>query len=323
MSFWNYLKEKRRALISYLIFGGIFSVSFLLYRLPLMAVGYPAGLCLCVGGIWLTADFIRLWRKNKLLAQTEALTAPLPESQTVSEEQYLRMIRQLRQQIRELETRSDSQRREMADQYTLWAHQIKTPIASMRLQLESQDSPMSRQLSSELFRISQYVEMALVIQRLDAEDSDYVIRRQPLDNIIRQSVKKFAPEFILRRLRLEWEPTGLEIVTDEKWLGFVMDQLLSNALKYTPSGQIRIYSQGTTLCVEDSGVGIAAEDLPRIFDKGYTGYNGRMDKNASGLGLYLCRQVCGRLGHTISAQSAPGQGSRFSIDLSQKKLVVE
>lgn len=323
MSFWNYLKEKRRALISYLIFGSIFSVSFLLYRLPLMAVGYPAGLCLCVGGIWLTADFIRLWRKNKLLAQTEALTAPLPEPQTVSEEQYLRMIRQLRQQIRELETRSDSQRREMADQYTLWAHQIKTPIASMRLHLESQDSPMSRQLSSELFRISQYVEMALVIQRLDAEDSDYVIRRQPLDNIIRQSVKKFAPEFILRRLRLAWEPTGLEIVTDEKWLGFVMDQLLSNALKYTPSGQIRIYSQGTTLCVEDSGVGIAAEDLPRIFDKGYTGYNGRMDKNASGLGLYLCRQVCGRLGHTISAQSTPGQGSRFSIDLSQKKLVVE
>lgn len=306
-----------------MIFGGVFAVSFLLYRLPLKAVGYPAMLCLGLGVIWMTADFIRLWRKNKQFAQTEALTASLPEPQTVSEEQYLRMIDQLRRQIRDLETRSDSQRKEMADQYTLWAHQIKTPIASMRLQLESQDSPQSRQLSSELFRISQYVEMALVIQRLDATDHDYVIRRQALDGIIRQSVKKFAPEFILRRLRLEWEPTGLEIVTDEKWLGFVIDQLLSNALKYTPSGQIRIYSRGSILCVEDSGVGIAAEDLPRIFEKGYTGYNGRMDKNASGLGLYLCRQICGRLGHSISAQSTPGQGSCFSIDLSQKKLVVE
>ncbi len=323
MSIWSYIKEKRRALAGFLLFGGIFAVSFLLYRLPLMAVIYPAMLCLGLGGLWATADFIRLWRKNCHLSQTEALTAPLPEPQTVSEEQYLRMIRQLRQQVRELETRSDSQRREMADQYTLWAHQIKTPIASMRLQLESQDSLLSRQLSSELFRISQYVEMALVIQRLDSEDSDYVFRRQPLDGIIRQSVKKFGPEFILRRLRLEWEPTGLEIVTDEKWLGFVIDQLLSNALKYTPSGQIRIYNRGDLLCVEDSGVGIAAEDLPRIFEKGYTGYNGRIDKNASGLGLYLCRQICSRLGHTISAQSVPGKGSCFSIDLTQKKLVVE
>lgn len=207
------------------------------------------------------------------------------------------------------------------DYYTVWVHQIKTPIASMRLTLEGSDSPESRRLSAELGRIERYVEMALVYLRLDSESSDYVIREFELDPFIRRSVKKFAGEFISKRLSLELEPSGASVVSDEKWLAFVVEQVLSNSLKYTREGSVRIYlAEPKTLCIRDTGIGIAPEDLPRIFDKGYTGLNGRADLRASGLGLYLCRRVCRKLGHEISAVSAPGKGTEIRIDLSSYDL---
>ena len=113
----------------------------------------------------------------------------------------------------------------------------------------------------------------------------------------------------------------LKVVTDEKWLSFVIEQLLSNALKYTASGGITIsLEQPATLCIRDTGIGIAAEDLPRVFEKGYTGYNGRSDKRASGIGLYLCRRICYNLGHAISIESEAGCGTVVKLDLAQKSL---
>lgn len=175
--------------------------------------------------------------------------------------------------------------------------------------------------AAELGRIERYVEMALVYLRLDSESSDYVIREFELDPFIRRSVKKFAGEFISKRLSLELEPSGVSVVSDEKWLAFVVEQVLSNSLKYTREGSVRIYlAEPKTLCIRDTGIGIAPEDLPRIFDKGYTGLNGRADLRASGLGLYLCRRVCRKLGHGISAVSDPGKGTEIRIDLSSYDL---
>ena len=141
---------------------------------------------------------------------------------------------------------------------------------------------------------------------------------------MRSAVKKFSTQFIRRRINLVYEPLGKKVVTDEKWLSFVVEQVLSNALKYTPSGTVGIYmEEPTTLCISDTGIGIAPEDLPRIFEKGYTGYNGRTDKKASGLGLYLCRRICNNLGHTISASSAAGEGTVIRICLAQRSSVHE
>ena len=207
------------------------------------------------------------------------------------------------------------------DYYTVWVHQIKTPIASMRLTLQNSDSPESRRLSSDLGRIERYVEMALVYLRLDSESSDYVIREFELDPLIRRSVKKFSGEFITKRLSLELTPTEARVISDEKWLVFVIEQILSNSLKYTREGSVGIYmTEPKTLCIRDTGIGIAPEDLPRVFEKGYTGRNGRDDMRASGLGLYLCRRVCAKLGHGISAVSVPDEGTEIRIDLSSYNL---
>ena len=212
----------------------------------------------------------------------------------------------------------------MTEYYTAWAHQIKTPIAAMHLTLQNEDTPSARRLSAELFRVEQYVEMVMTYLRLEPGSSDYVFRACALDGVIREAVKKFSHEFIDRRLRLDFEPTGLTVVTDEKWLGFVLEQLLSNALKYTRQGGIRIgLSAPRMLYIADTGIGIAPEDLPRIFERGYTGRTGRIDRRASGIGLYLCRRVCERLGVGISAQSEPGRGTRVFLDLEQYELHAE
>lgn len=167
------------------------------------------------------------------------------------------------------------------------------------------------------------VEMVLVFLRLDSSTTDYVIRRHSLDDIVRPAVRRFAGEFIRRRLRLEYQPLDHTVVTDGKWLGFVVEQVLSNALKYTASGSVTIAMDGDDLCIRDTGMGIAAEDLPRIFEQGFTGVNGRRDRRASGIGLYLCRRICGNLGHTIRASSVPNQGTEIRIDLGQKKTLPE
>ena len=147
-----------------------------------------------------------------------------------------------------------------------------------------------------------------------------MLRTCYLDAIVRQAVRRFAGEFITRKLKLCYEPLNAACVTDEKWLLFVVEQVLSNALKYTREGSITITMEHPkTLVIRDTGIGIAPEDLPRIFEKGYTGLNGRTDRKATGLGLYLCRRVCENLGIGLRAESTPGTGTTVFLDLSQRQ----
>ena len=326
--FISYFKQKRKTLGLLCLFSGIYIGIFALYRLPVAAAVYPMGMCLVIGMFALIRDFRKTVRLHRHLAaiqgMTDAVTMPLPEADGILAADYQQIIRLLCQEQSQRISQMNYKYQDMIDYYTVWAHQIKTPIASIKLHLQNEDSPLARQISSDLMRVEQYVQMVLMFLRLDSESTDYVIKEYDLDTIVRQTVRKFASEFIARKLRLIYDPIDAKVITDEKWLSFVVEQVLSNALKYTPSGSIHIYLEAPkTLCVRDTGIGIAAEDLPRIFEKGYTGYNGRSDKKASGIGLYLCRRICKNLGHTISAQSAPDQGTTIRINLNQQKLEVE
>ena len=326
--FLSYIRERRIAVIGYIIFTATLTASFILYHLPLAAVAYPAALCLIAGAILTCFDYRRMMRKRREIERLQGLCAnmidSLPPADTIEEKDYQALIEALRNEVAATRTSLNSRYRDAMDYYTVWAHQIKTPIASMRLNLQNHDSELSRQIASDLTRVEQYVEMALTFLRLDSEESDYVIAECEVDEVIKQAVKKFSGEFISRHIGLDYQPTGIRAVSDEKWLAFVIEQVLSNALKYTKEGRIRIYAENThTVCISDSGVGIAPEDLPRVFDKGYTGYNGRTDKRATGLGLYLCRRVCDNLGHKISASSALGRGTTVRLDFSREKLEIE
>ncbi len=201
---------------------------------------------------------------------------------------------------------------EQVDYYTMWLHQIKTPIAAMRLAIEK-DKSADPVYELELFRIERYVEMALQYVKLRAVANDLVLAPCAVDAVITDSIKKYATLFISKNLSADFEKTGLTVVTDEKWLAFLIGQLLSNAAKYTERGGVRIYREGCGFCVEDSGIGIRAEDIDRIFEKGYTGFNGRLDKRASGLGLYMAAKVAKELGVTLSARSQVGKGTVMTV----------
>ena len=319
----NYLKQRRKWLLLLVCCVLVFAVSFLLYHLPLAAVLYPSALCAALVLGWFLADYRKQREKIKRLTHLAALPYDLTERLEGApgslEEAYETIIRNLSQ--REQDFRREQQRREAdrADYYTTWVHQIKTPIASMYLSLENEDSPLSRSLGEELQRIEQYVQMVLTYQRLDSVDTDYVFRECPVDPLVKGALRKYAAQFIRKGIRLDYTPTQKTVVTDEKWLSFVVEQLLSNALKYTRQGAVSIYMEDGCLCIRDTGIGIAPEDLPRIFERGYTGCNGRSDKKASGLGLYLCRRICNNLGHNLTAESTPGVGTLMKLDLNQTR----
>lgn len=325
---WKYVRQKSGAILAFVLCVLVFAVVFALYHFPLKAVAYPAALCLVILGVFTALDLRRVWRHHRRLSELQKLSASLmdafPKPDGVLEADYQALISLLRQGQARLTGEMTSRYNDMVEYYTVWFHQIKTPIAAMRLTLQNEDSELSRMLTGELLEIEQYVEMVLTYFRLESSTTDYVFGEYPLDEIVKAAVRPFAPQFIRKRIQLIYEPLNVTVLTDEKWLIFVLQQLLSNALKYTPAGSVSIdLEPPMTLCIRDTGIGIDRADLPRIFEMGYTGFNGRSSQKASGVGLYLCRRICKNLGHTLSAESEPGQGTLMRLDLARKPLEVE
>ena len=322
--FIQYLRSKAVILLLFVCFAGIMAFSFTLYHLPTEAVLYPAALCAVLGLIALIIDYVRTLHMHKLISALQEMDTALPEVRNVEAADYREIVRLLRERNREAHTRAATDMNAMMDYYTLWAHQIKTPIASMRLRLQEEDTAQARVLLADLGRIERYVSMVLTYLRLEGSSTDYVIRETDLDSILRPVFKQFAGEFISRKLKLDYTPINIKVLTDEKWLSFVVEQLLSNALKYTRKGSVSVYlEEPSVLCIRDTGIGIAPEDLPRVFERSYTGLTGRADKRASGLGLSLCKKVCDNLGHGLTIESAPDQGTTVRLDLGTRKLNIE
>ena len=326
--FGEYCKSRRGTFLYFAAAALLLGASFALYHLPLRAVFYPLALAAAAGIAALALDFRSVYKLHRELSQLENTAAELlgvlPPAQSVPEADYQAIVRSLTRQSAAAAEKTAAERSDALEYYTLWAHQIKTPIAAMRLRLQTEDSPLCRSLLADLGRIERYVEMVLTYLRLEGEGTDYVFRETELDGIVRASLRRFAGEFIDRRLTLDYTPSDVRVLTDEKWLSFVIEQVLSNALKYTPRGGVYVYvEEPKTLCVRDTGIGITPGDLPRIFERSYTGLQGRSDKRASGIGLYLCRRICRNLGHTITAESVPGAGTTVRIALEKEKITVE
>ena len=306
-----------------LLVAAVFVLFMALYGVPVMAYVYAGIICGVITAGAAVGDFLRYCRKHRLLCELQyeiLLTLEhLPESDNEVERRYQQLIETLHAEKTSLISAANKRYDGAVMYFTMWAHQIKTPIAAMSLALQELDTEESRELSENLQKIEQYVEMALCYVRLDSDTSDFVIRRYPLDGIIKQAVRKFSPQFIRRKIKLIYEPTENEVLTDEKWLLFVVEQLISNALKYTKNGSVEIaLKPEKTLSISDTGIGIAPEDLPRVFEHGFTGNNGRADKKATGIGLYLCRRICKALGHEIEIRSDKN-GTEVLIDLKRSE----
>lgn len=213
---------------------------------------------------------------------------------------------------------------DLMDYYTLWAHQIKTPIAASSLLVgEIEDKKVKNQLEQELFKIESYVNIVLQYLRLESFHEDLVLKKENVEDLVKEIVKKYAIFFIQKGLSLHLHDLDRTIITDRKWFVVILEQVLSNSLKYTSQGGIEIYFQEDTLYIKDSGLGIQDADLLRVFERGFSGYNGRLTQQSSGLGLYLSKKIADELGHQISITSQVGQGTTVMISFSEKKMIFE
>ena len=335
--FDGYLKENLSEVVMYIGFMFIFPVIFYLYNIRTDAVKYAFLLSVVWFLAWEAVRFARYKKRHEELLEAERKASAelydLPETFSVIEKDYQRILKRVYHDKAELESDGREFREETADYYGMWAHQIKTPIAALKVLLQSYGLPdkadertfeFIRGMKSEVFKIEQYVEMALTYLRTADMTADFVFGTYELDDIIRQAVKKYSQIFILNKIKLNYEPVGETVLTDEKWLTFVIEQLLSNALKYTREGSISIYTQKVSeeeecLVIEDTGIGILPEDLPRVFEKGFTGYNGRENKKSTGIGLYLCKTIMDKLRHGIWLESEVGKGTKAYIRLGRKE----
>lgn len=307
----RYFKDNHRVYLLLLVVILVFDSLLMLCNIDTSLIIYPNVIVLFIIIVYIFFDYYKYKNKHELLTK-----GFYEDNDCLYDEDYQKIINELEAKIRQLETNNHKVKKEMSDYYSLWVHQIKTPISAMQLTLENEDSQLSRKLMLELLHIEQYVDMVLTYQKL-SDGSDYVFEENDLDVMIKDTIRYLRLEFIERKISLKYEAINRTIITDKKWFEFVLKQLISNALKYTRKGSIEIYLEDNCLCIKDDGIGIKKSDLKRIFERGYTGSNGHDNKNSSGIGLYLCTNIVSNLGLKLSATSSVGLGSAFKINLSQ------
>lgn len=325
----KYIKSKSAYILVCAAALAVFFSVIALYRLNIYAVLYaallsslliiPFAAVRIIKSVNAQKQLLKILKSGEIMIESNSFL----ETRDPEKQYYTEIIKRLSAEKQTLISDLAIKLRDTDDYYTLWAHQIKTPIAAMHLLLQSDSGTLSRECEAELFKIEQYTEMALGYIRLESGTNDFVITACDTDRIIKSVLKKFSKQFILKKLTLDYKETGLTAVTDEKQLSFIIEQIISNSLKYTKKGTISVYSKGNSIFISDTGIGISGEDLPRIFEKGYTGYNGRTDRKSTGLGLYLCRRTADKLGHTLRVSSEVGKGTLAEIDLTPESIEIE
>lgn len=323
---WDYLCYRKQFYIYTFLIIGIFYLILYLYGALVDAIQYATILCLSILFIYTVIDFYKFYKNTSriqyILSLDHIYVSDLPLPSSLIEEYYHEVITRIDYLHKELKKKEDKSYHDMLDYFTLWVHQIKTPISALRLLIQSQEESQN-DLLMQVFKIEQYVDMVLHYIKIDHMSSDLRIKEYSLENIVNDVIKKQATFFIQKKIKLNKDTINRNILTDEKWITFVIEQILSNALKYTKEGMIHIYEKDEVLYIEDTGIGIKEEDLPRVFEKGFTGYNGRVDKKASGLGLYLCKQIIHNLGYKIDIKSTLTKGTIVSIDFHVDTLGIE
>lgn len=304
----------------------LFPLTHVLGGGSLRELGYALILC---GAICLAAAIISLFMLHRKLRTLGSAARHLPEEPAALppaaspvEAAWSELATAYQTQTRQLTGQMREDARETADYYTLWLHQIKTPLAALNLLAESPGEIDRRLLRQETLKIEEYAAIALDYQRLQSIHSDLHLTHVPLYPLCCQAARRLLPLFQYGQIGLTLDPFDGDALTDSKWLLVVLTQVLTNALKYTPSGgriAIRQPRPGM-LTVEDSGIGIRPEDQARVFDRGFTGQTGRGQEKSTGIGLYLCKRICDELGHGITLTSQVGEGTRVTLDLRRTEL---
>lgn len=224
-------------------------------------------------------------------------------------------VNQLLIENRQLKNTIDIERKDLEEYFLLWVHQIKTPITVSDLILQKEKTPYTCQLKEQMFYIREYTDMAINYMKLKDRQADMDIAEVEIDKLLKSLLRKYSGLFIDKNISLDYQPIDTKIITDAKWATILIEQILANALKYTNSGKITLSfdRDKNALKVKDTGIGIKSEDINKIFDRGYSGFNGRINEKSSGIGLYLVKKIAILLNIKIEVCSTVNVGSEFII----------
>ncbi len=325
-----FIKANYSFFLAYVLNLGVFSFIYILGQLPLYFLVFSIEFSLFIGGCFFLFKFSRYYKRFRLLERLNKdpidTLKQLSSNRDLSEDFFHLKIENLIGEIKQIKKKSLQRNSSQMDYFTLWLHQIKTPISAISLLMQRDTKSLfSHQMEQELLQIENYTHMALNYLKIEQSGSDLDFVQVSLDRVIKETVKKSSILFIYKHIQLNYQETNKFVLSDEKWLKVLVEQIVSNSLKYTPEGgRIKIYMNPTKedqLIIEDTGIGIRSEDLPRIFERGYSGFNGRVHEKSTGLGLFLSQEITKRLGHEMSIESTVGKGTKVMIDLARTSLI--
>ena len=297
----------------------------------LLVCGNSISVVLLILVVWavvlLSGLFLTYWKRKQQMQKLLDMAGWLSERYLISEvmelpeqaedQVYYQLLKMAGKSMLEQIGEVRRERLEYKEYIEQWIHEIKTPITAMKLLCENHRTDWTKELLLELEKTNRFTEQALYYARSEHTEKDYSVREMSLSQVVHQAIADNKYLLLQSGVRLEVEEMADTVYSDEKWVRFILNQLIANAVKYR-SGQpvLRISARRqqdqVVLVVEDNGIGISPADLPRVFEKGFTGQNGRMVQQSTGIGLYLCKRLCDKLGIGIAAESS-GQGTAISL----------
>lgn len=322
MTYQAYLKD-------HMAQGGGLTAAFLLCELAFGILADIPGFYLGMVGVgtaacFFIASYLSYTRKREFFRRMQEAAADLDKAYLLPElletpgflegrilfDAMKEMERSMAEQIQGYE-RNNKEYKEFIE---LWVHEIKLPIATGKLLVENNRQFYDDSMMEELDKIDSYAEQALFYARSNYVEKDYVLKKISLKQVAGEVLRKNRKQLFNQHISMEIHDLEEEVYSDSKWLAFILQQLLSNSIKYMGEGERRLewyakrYQNQVKLYLKDSGIGIPAKDLPRVFEKGFTGDNGRTGKKSTGMGLYLCKKLCEKMGHRIELASSEGKG---------------
>lgn len=319
------LRENAWLIFVYFLIVALFGATFFLYNVPIEVYQDALLFTLPILLVVLSIRILATWnRHKKLTAIIEKEWFHVFEEEyasgTIIGEDYQLLTRKMAREVQKITDQKDSQEKELLDYYSMWSHQIKTPLAALDLIVQTLEDETKRPMKEEIFKIQQYLDMMLQYLRMQSIQNDFRFESFEVASLVKPVIRKYANFFIKKDLEVELLNLDQKIITDEKWFTFVLEQIIFNAIKYTKTGSITIYCPENTkeLRIKDTGQGILPEDVPRVFDRGYTGFNGRENQKASGLGLFMSKEIAQQLGIKITLESSVGVGTEVCLSFDQK-----
>lgn len=318
-----YLKSKLNIFIMLIILVVLFILISLVYKVKYIALFYMIAMMVCFVVLYLVIDYLKILRKIRFLSKLSVENYNANnwhlnnDMKDLVDQAYEDNVTQILNEMNMRQSEVTNHYHELKDMLTLWLHEIKLPISSLTLMIDNDEDDKSL-IKGELTRIEQYSEMVMMLLKYESSSNDFLFEKVDLNQLILKSIKRFKYNFISKKLTINYENSTCYTITDRKHLQFILDQILSNAIKYTNSGGIKIIVLDDSVEIIDSGIGIAESDLPRIFEKNYSGINGHQLNQSSGMGLYLCKKISEMIDVDLKLESQVGVGTRVKIIFNSK-----